>query len=188
MADRITTRPITASKVERREAEDGFAREIVNGEWVEEIQVAGQKHSLIAGRLYMHLMNFVTDKKLGQVYFDGLNYVLEGSPGKIVTMRVPDISFVAEARVDRNLKSYYYLAPDLAIEIISPSERPPTTHGKIADYLKHGTKQVWVIDTEARQVTVHRPNIDSQFYGIDDTLPGSYVLPGFELPISTIFE
>ena len=186
MADKVTTKPITAANVEAWENHNP-PQEIVDGEWTGKPKMAGQEHALISGNLYVALHTYVKEHQLGRVYGDNLNYVLDGEPGNIVRMRIPDLSFVAAERTsDPGEKGYYYLAPDLAIEIISPTEAKKETIEKITDYLRFGTRQVWVIGPEAKQVTVHFPDGSTQVYS--DVLPGGDVLPGFELPISQLFE
>jgi Uma2 family endonuclease len=186
MTDKVTTKPITAADVEAWEIHNP-PQEIVDGEWTGKPKAVGQEHALISMNLSVALYAFVKKHQLGRVYGDNLNYVLEGEPGNIVRMRIPDLSFVAAERTSTPYeKGYYYFEPDLAVEIISPNETKKETAEKIADYLHFGTRQVWVIDPEPKQVTVHFPDGSTQVY--NDILPGGDVLPGFELPISQLFE
>jgi Uma2 family endonuclease len=186
MSDKVTTKPITAADVEAWEVHNP-SQEIVAGEWTGTPKMAGQEHALVSGNLFAALYAFVRTRQLGRVYGDNLNYVLEGTPGKIVTMRIPDLSFVAADRISApDEKGYYYLAPDLAIEVISPSETRKETAEKIADYLRFGSRQVWEVDPEKKQVTVHLPDGGTQIYS--ETLFGGDVLPGFEIPLSRLFE
>jgi Uma2 family endonuclease len=186
MSDKVTTKPITAADVEAWEVHNP-SQEIVAGEWTGTPKMAGQEHALVSGNLFAALYAFVRTRQLGRVYGDNLNYVLEGTPGKIVTMRIPDLSFVAADRISApDEKGYYYLAPDLAIEVISPSETRKETAEKIADYLRFGSRQVWEVDPEKKQVTVHLPDGSTQIYS--ETLSGGDMLPGFEIPLSQLFE
>lgn len=185
MVERIITKAITAADVEAWESENP-QREIVNGEWSEELKLAGQKHSLISKRIFRQLDKFIEERRLGEVYHDGLNYVLEGTKGHIITMRIPDLTFVAADRAQIDEDGYYYLAPDLAIEIFSPSERQKSIDDKVADYLRFGTRQVWVFYPEAQQVIVHLPDGSTRAYGKEDTLTGGDLLPGFELKVAEI--
>ena len=186
MADRITTKPITVEDVEGWEAKHP-AREIIRGEWAEDAKVAGQKHNLIGKRLFRLLDRFVMEHELGEVYTDGLNYVLDGTPGNITTMRIPDLSFVTSEKVDTDESGYLYFAPDLAVEVLSPSETAKIITDKIADYRKFGTKQVWVIDSSTQSITVHHADGRTNTYGKDQTLSGGDLLPEFEIAISELF-
>jgi len=188
MVEQVIAAGIPAQQVAEREAAEGFAREIINGEWAEEVEMAGQLHGLVGKRVLRILDNFVAKNKLGEVYPDGVTYVLEGTPEHIITQRVPDVSFVAEARVDRSNTGSVYVAPDLAVEILSPTERPGTTSGKVTDYLRFGTQQVWVIDPTQKQIAVYLPNGSVNVYKTGEKLPGGDLLTGFELTVSEIFE
>lgn len=188
MVDHVITKAITAADVAEREAHEEAAREIIGGEWAEESEMAGQKHALLSKRILRILDNFVVEYKLGEVYGDGTTYVLEGTPERIITQRVPDVSFVSEARVDRENTGLMYFAPDLAIEVLSPNERAGRTAGKVADYLRFGTQQVWVIDPEEQQVAVHTPDGRVKVYSIGDTLTSETLLPNFELKVSEVFS
>jgi Uma2 family endonuclease len=188
MTDRIILKPITADDVERHELEEQVGREIINGEWAEENEMTGKLHGRIGLRLIMAITPFVTQHQLGEVYPDNVSYVLEGTKGNIITMRIPDLSFVAAHRVDDQDPSYYYLAPDVAVEILSSSETPRDTQDKITDYLRFGTRHVWVVDPAARQIIVYLPDGTTAVYGAGDTLSGGDVLPGFELHVARIFE
>jgi len=186
MTDKVTTKPITAADVEAWEVHNP-PQEIVNGKWTGTPKMAGQEHARISMRLSVALFTFVNARDLGEVYGDNLNYVLEGEPGNIVRMRIPDLSFVAANRTSTpDEKGYYYLAPDLAIEVISPTESKKETVEKIADYLRFGAKQVWAVDPDPRTVTVHLPDGSTKVYS--ETLTGGDVLPGFVLPLKQLFE
>lgn len=187
MVNHVITKPITAADVEAREIEEQVGREIIKGEWAEDNEMAGQLYGLIGMKILLKLAPFVEIRKLGQVYPDGVNYVLEGTKGNIITMRIPDVSFVAEARVDRSSPEYYYFSPDLAIEIVSPQEKSRNTAGKVEDYLRFGSRQVWIVYPEQQQIVVKLPDGTSQTYGISDRLSGGDVLPNFELNVADIF-
>lgn len=178
---------ISAQAVAQRELAEQSAREIVKGQWSEENEMAGQLHGLLAKRVLRKLDNFVEEHQLGEVYPDSTTYILEGTPQNIITQRVPDVSFVGEARVNRAQVGAMEFAPDLAIEILSPTERAGQTAGKIADYLQHGTQQVWVIDPESQQIAVHFPDGRVKVYPVDETLTAPDLLPNFELKLSEIF-
>jgi Uma2 family endonuclease len=187
MVDQIQTPIITATQVAQREAEEDFAREIVAGQWVEERELPGQPHGLLVKRVTMQMDRFVAQKKLGEVYPDGVTYVLEGTPENITTQRVPDVSFVKEARVNRSNPGAMYFAPDLAVEILSPTEWPGHTAGKIADYLRFGTQQVWVIDPQNQTLSVHFPDGRVKVYESGESVPGGELLPDFALNVAEIF-
>lgn len=190
MADIVTTKPITAEDVTMREAQEQAAREIVHGEWSEENEMASFDHGAIGARLLTFLNLFVMQYKLGAVCQDNMTYVLEGTPDNIICMRIPDLSFIKAERAKelKGRKGHLYLAPDLAVEIVSSTEAPEDTAAKVADYLKHGTQQVWVVYPDQQQVIVHLPDGSTANYGASDQLVGGDLLPDFALAVSQLFE
>jgi len=122
--------------------------EVVDGVWVggKESPMTGEEHGAIAMQLATLLNLHVRQHNLGRVYPADLIYVLNGDEDDIRVVRKPDISFVTAERVKTYDRSKpYYQAPDLAIEIVSPSETIETTRAKLNNYLAYGTQQVWVV-------------------------------------------
>jgi len=162
--------------------------EVANGEWVEKM-MAGERHGAIAVRLIVLLDGHVRPNRLGRIYPADTTFVLEGTPDDIRTMRLPDVSFVTANRVKTtDREDFYYQAPDLAIEIVSPSERTSDTRAKINDYLRTGTRQVWLVYPETEQVTVYYADGSAITYQADQSIPGGDLLPGLSLSVATIFE
>ena len=79
------------------------------------------------------------------------------------------------------------LAPDLAVEVLSPTDRAREVREKVADWLRAGTRLVWVIDPATHSVTVYRSLDDFQQLSEGDTLEGGEVLPGFGCGIKDLF-
>jgi len=103
------------------------------------------------------------------------------------TVRAPDAAFVRSGRPEASYRGFYPGAPDLAIEVLSPDDRPGYVREKVAEWLEAGARAVWVVDPRIRTVTVHQPRRKPKRLGEDDTLRGGAVLPGFELPVAAIF-
>jgi Uma2 family endonuclease len=105
------------------------------------------------------------------------------------TIRGPDLSFVSRERLkgfdDARLFSG---APDLAVEILSPSNRRGEMHARVADYLAAGARLVWVIDPKRRSVTVYRTLLAPRRLESHESLDGEDVLPGLLIPLEAIFE
>lgn len=185
----ITTKPITLDDVIEREAHEEVAREIVNGEWAEETEMASFEHGQIGARLIAKLVTFLDEHPLGVICQDGTTYVLEGTPQNIILQRVPDVSFITAQRAkDLPRKSILFTAPDLAVEIISTSERRKTITAKIRDYLTHGTQEVWVIYPDEKQITIHFPDHTTTVYSSQDTLTSENLLPNFSLNVAKLFD
>jgi Uma2 family endonuclease len=78
------------------------------------------------------------------------------------------------------------MAPDLAVEVLSPGDRPGEVLGKVGDWLRAGCRVVWVIDPERRQVRVYRTDGSESVLGESDALDGEDVLPGFSCPLADL--
>ena len=106
------------------------------------------------------------------------------------TVRVPDIAFVASARLSRGEipTGFIRIPPDLAVEILSPSERRQRIQSKLEDYRAVRIPLVWVVDPGRRAVTVIAPDREPRALRQGDVLDGGAVLPGFTCPIAEIFE
>ena len=188
MVNRAEVKPITAEDITAMEAQ-GIVREVVDGKWViDEAEVTGKRHGKIEAMLIHLLMTFILPRKLGHVYPGDTTFVLKGTPEKLELIRLPDVAFVAAGREDdADPDAPHYLAPDIAIEIISPSERYSDIRAKLEDYLQNGVQQVWQVIPEREEVLVNFPDGRVLTYSGDDKIPGGEILPGFELTVSDIF-
>ena len=103
-------------------------------------------------------------------------------------IRSPDVSFVAAGRFpdERWPVGFAPLAPDLAVEVLSPNDRPEDVLEKVGEYLANGTRLVWVIDPETRTAIVYRSLTDVRAIGEADALDGEYVVPGFSCPLRAV--
>ena len=168
-----------------RTPDDGLRHSLQAGLLIAEPQPF-PRHAQIQARLAHLLIEFVISRNLGVVLTEG-GFLLSRDPD---TVRGPDVSFVRADRFDAEQaeRAYFRGAPDLAIEILSPSNRPGETHAKVADYLAAGATLVWVIDPIHRQVAVYRSLLSPRRIGVDGVLDGEDVLPGFTVPIAKILK
>jgi Uma2 family endonuclease len=119
----------------------------------------------------------------------GLGYVTGADGGyKVGDERfIPDAAFISKERQSMpNEDAYNPLAPDLAVEVISPSDDRDELRLKIASYLAAGTV-VWVVDADKTQIEVYRPGQPPLVLRANDVLDGGSVLPGFQLAVNDIF-
>ena len=136
-------------------------------------------------RLRRMLGDFVEAQGLGEV-FGVTGYVLARDPD---TVRGPDLSFVTRERLQGFDDARFFSgAPDLAVEILSPSDRREELYAKVADYLAAGARMVWVVDPERKSVTTYRTLLAPRRLERHDTLGGEDVLPGLAIPLEAIFE
>jgi len=142
-------------------------------------------HDRTFRRLLRLLGDFVQAHGLGEV-FGETGFVLARDPD---TVRGPDLSFVSRERLTNcDNDRFFSGSPDLAVEILSPSNRRGEMHAKVADYLAAGARLVWVVDPKRKTVTTYRTLLAPQRLESGELLGGEDVLPGFAIPLDDIFE
>jgi len=165
--------------------DDGFRHELQAGLLLAEPSPF-PLHAQVQARIIELLAGFARPHGLGQILGDA-GFLLARDPD---TVRGPDVSFVTRDRwsaaTDRG--RFFRGAPDLAIEILSPSNRAGEIHAKVADYLAAGARLVWIVDPKHRSITVHETLLAPRRLCALDLLEGGEVLPGFAIPVETIFE
>lgn len=168
-----------------RVPDDGLRHSLQGGLLIAEPQPFA-RHGQIQARLTHLLSAFVDAHDLGVVLTES-GFLLSRNPD---TVRGPDVSFVRADRYDAEEAAGGYLrgAPDLAIEILSPSYRPGDTHAKVADYLAAGARLVWVIDPKTRTATTYRSLLAPRRIGADGVLDGEDVVAGFSVPLATVLD
>ncbi|WP_448576561.1 Uma2 family endonuclease [Thermomicrobium sp.] len=147
---------------------------------------AGGILAAIVVRLVLLLHQFVTSRRIGLVFGDGLGYILRRNPD---TVRIPDVSVVRWERVPATgiPEGFWPGAPDLAVEIVSPHDRAEEVHERVRDYLGAGVRLVWVLWPKSRTVTVYWPDGTARELGPDEKVSGGDVLPGFDMTVSELF-
>jgi Uma2 family endonuclease len=164
---------------------DGKA-ELVRGE-VRLTPPPGAPHGAAASNLLFLLGVHVRQRELGRVFGDSFGYELARLPH---TVRVPDASFVSADRLPTQGVGPGLLkfAPDLAVEVLSPSETASELEEKLRDYVASGTSLVWIVDPVRRTVMVIPSDAPVRWLSEGDTLDGGAVIPGFTCVVSEIFE
>ena len=181
-ADKI----VTAEELIRLPMGMGKRYELVRGE-LKTMTPAGFEHGDIAAELGTRLRAYVRAKRLGAVPAAETGYRLQSNPD---TVRAPDVSFVAKARVDKvgKMKGYFPGAPDLAVEVVSPDDTASEVKTKVSEYFEAGAKLVWIIYPDTREVVVFRSARESTVLSSQDTLDGGEVIPGFSCTVAELFE
>lgn len=130
---------------------------------------------------------FLNDANLGTVFGADAGFILARDPD---TVRAPDIAFVQARRLADAAREpgYFRMAPDLAVEILSPTDGRKEALGKVEEYLAAGTTLAWLVQPRRRSVTVYRRGRQPIELHIHDNLDGEDVLPGFSMPISQVFD
>ena len=159
--------------------------ELVKGK-LYEMALSGGRHGIVAANICAILDSHVQLTGLGCVFATGTGFTLQRNPD---TVRAPDAAFVAKDRMPPGEApdGYLPLAPDLAVEVISPNDRPRDIREKVADWLNAGTRLVWVIYPASRTATVHRPPGTVEELEEADTLDGADVVSGFSCVLRELF-
>ncbi len=157
---------------------------LVKGEVIE-MSLPGGVHGGIAVNITIGLGSFVRRHDLGRVVVE-TGFRLESRPD---TVRGPDVAFIAKDRVPAEglPRAFFLGAPDLAVEIVSPSDSAAELEMKVSDYLRNGTRSVWVVYPDSQRVQVYRPDGTARCYSDDSTLEEPELLPGFSLPLQEVF-
>lgn len=177
-----TTAMMTLEALERLpEDERG---EVIRGEMLP-VSPVGVEHGDIAGNALIALKLWVRTRGLGLVGGE-IGFVLDRDP---LLLLAPDVAFIRAERLSPAVRrqSFFSGAPDLAVEVVSPSETSPETHEKVLLYLDAGTPLVWVVHPSHRTVTVYTKDRAARIFREEETLDGGDVLPGFTVPVAEIF-
>ena len=179
-----TIAPRTIDDLERDGAPEG-RWELINGELVE-LSPGSEDHGAYGVAVIVHLGSHVYSRRLGRVFGADTGFVISDDPP---TVRVPDAAFVLAERLprDRDRRRFLRVLPDIAVEVISPSDRPGDVIAKVALWLNAGVPLVWLVDPEMETVTVFERGKAPLLLTVDQTLTGGDILPGFELPVQAIF-
>jgi Uma2 family endonuclease len=158
--------------------------ELVRGELIM-MSPAGFEHGRIVVNITLPLGNFVKERKLGLVTGAETGFLIAHDPD---TVRAPDVGFVRTERVPPSpVRGFFPGAPDLAVEVLSPDDRPAPVLAKVHDWLAAGCVVVWVVDPEKQTASVYRSGEPALVRGASDELTCDDLLPGFRLPVAEIF-
>ena len=140
------------------------------------------EHGDISMNLIRHLMPYVYENQLGRVYTSDTGFKIGDR------FLIPDIAFVSSARLPEDRRKAFLIPPDIAVEIVSPTDVLFRVFEKALTYLSSGTQLVWVIEPVAKTVTVYRSETDIKVLTREDTLTGEDVVEDFSCPVSQLFE
>jgi Uma2 family endonuclease len=144
---------------------------------------AGYRHGAVTMNLTLRLGQHVQLTGAGDLLAAETGFTVARNPD---TVRAPDVAFVRRERIPSETRGFPELAPDLAVEVLSPDDRAGETLAKVADWLEAGTRLVWVIDPERRLARIYRYDGTESVFNEADELDGEDVLPGFRCVVSAI--
>ncbi|HYM09938.1 MAG TPA: Uma2 family endonuclease [Bryobacterales bacterium] len=144
---------------------------------------AARRHGKMQVRISRLLSEFVDRNRLGEVVTE-VGFILSRDPG---TVRAPDVAFIRAGRPETST-GFEEGAPDLAVEIVSPSDAAFEMVRKVNQYLRAGARAVWVVYPEEKQVHVFDSTGTARILDAAQTLSAPELLPGFSVPLSALFE
>ena len=179
-----TLRRSTASELYAM-PDDGFCYELVKGE-LRQMSPAGSEHGAIVVNITGLLWQHVKSNGLGVCFAAETGFKIASDPD---TVRAPDVAFVRRERIPETgiPKNFWAIAPDLAVEVVSPGDTYGEMEEKVEDWLAAGARAVWVVNPKLRSVTVYRSPTDVARLSEADELGGGEVVPGFRCKVSEIF-
>lgn len=158
--------------------------ELVCGEVIE-LPPPMRPHGVVSFNIARILGNYAFQRKKGYLTSNDSGVILERDPD---TVRGPDVAYYEDAAAfDELHPKYGEVPPRLAVEVLSPSDRADRVMRKVTDYLRNGVELVWVVDPEARTVTVYTPDNGPRVFGEKEELKGEEVLPGFRCRVADFF-
>ena len=159
-------------------------RELVRGEVVEWMPVGGI-HGEVVSELLTLLRNWAKAEKHGYVATE-VGYLVRRNPDGV---RAADVSFVRQTRIPETgiPEGFWSIPPDLAVEVVSPTETAQDIWDKVSDYLEAGTPLVWVVYPRSRHVVVHTPDGLARTLNGSSVLQDAEVLPGFSAVVDELF-
>lgn len=162
---------------------DGGKRELLHGNII--TSPAGSEHGHIAVIIVAELERHVRQSRLGFVFDSSTGFRLEAEH-----CLSPDVAFVAKTRLagaKRPPRGFFPGAPDLVVEVLSPSDSVDEVHEKLTQYFRHGTRLAWVINPAERNAHVYRTPEAERLLRVTDALDGEEVVPGFRLTLAELF-
>lgn len=176
---------ITAEQfAEMPAADDGAQYELIRGALVE-MTPASPRHGEVCNAIGTLIYVFVKQGGLGRVAVNDPGIITERDPD---TVRGPDVAFWSRERLAELPNKFTSVPPDLAVEVVSPSDTHRRVLEKVLHFLDHGVRLVWVVDPEERIATVYRSRQEVRILGETEELGGEDVLPGFSCRVSELFE
>ena len=155
--------------------------EYVKGELVSMPPTSGE-HGRISVNLILPLGVYVRENQLGDIYVSETGFRV----GERVL--VPDVAFLSTDHISADLSKVFPIPPDLAVEVVSPTDMLHRVEEKAFAYLEAGTQLVWVLKPVSKTVTVYRSETDITLLTRNDTLTGEEVVKGFSCQVAELFK
>jgi len=161
---------------------DGSQQELVRGEVVT-MPPPGGLHGVTCLKVSRRIGNFVDENDLGIVTCNDTGFITERGPDSV---RGADVAFWVKGRLQEIPVGYIEIAPDMLVEVLSPSNTRKQIMAKLREYFAKGVRLIWVISPEDRTLTVYQKLDEGRLLHESATVTGEDVLPGFECRVSEL--
>ncbi len=162
---------------------DGYKYELLDGELI--MSPVHENHGSICVRISILMGVFVLHRKFGNVYDSSTGFRLTSE-----LLLCPDVAFVSKARLKKiriDPEKFLAGAPDLVVEVLSPSDRMAQINRKLDHYFEHGTRLAWLVNGRKQQIHIYTSDSIEALTGPNDILTGGKVLPGFKCKLRQVF-
>jgi Uma2 family endonuclease len=178
----VATRPLTINEFQAEYREGLW--ELIDGEPFA-VTPSSDRSSWIAGEVLYYIRAYLESHPIGRAFPADVGFILFADRD---TVRAPDAAFVRLERLPELTGSFVPIPPDLAVEVLSPSDRLADALSKVTMYLQAGVPLVWLIDPIRRTATIFRQESSPATIGKDGVLEGEDVLPGFTLSLTRLLD
>jgi len=160
---------------------DGRKYELIQGELI--VSPAGMQHEEMGIEIAYYIRTYLAGNRLGRVFGSSVGYQLPS--GNVLS---PDVSYVRLEQLPdgQSPVGFGQFAPDLAVEIVSPSDSLTLVEEKVELYLSNGSQLVWIINPKLRRATVYRADGSASIIRADGAFEGEGVLPGFRCALADV--
>ena len=167
-------------------SDDGNRYELIEGE-LKVMSPAGGRHGRIAVRINKLLAIHVDDNHLGATYAAETGFIIAVNPD---TVRAPDGAFVRKEKIASldDDSGFLPFAPDLAVEVVSPTDSFASIERKALMWLKAGTQLVLILEPESKTAHVYRSRTDIAVYGVGDIIDAADVVKDWKFAVSDVFD
>ena len=162
---------------------DGHKYELLEGDLI--MSPVHENHGSVCIEISILIGVFVQRRQLGKVYDSSTGFRLTDD-----LLLSPDVSFVSNARLKKirvGPDKFLAGAPDLVVDVLSPSDRMAQVSRKLEHYFEHGAKLAWLVNLRKQQVRIYTADSIESLTDLDDVLTGGVVLPGFKCKLRKIF-
>lgn len=177
------SRFVTAEEFEQLESE--LHIELIAGRLRPALLARGEQNGVVTMMLTAYATVYALEHTMGRCYVAGSRFILSRDPYSTLT---PDWAFTRRERLTEDVQpGFATMIPDIVLEVRSASDSEPDMQDKIMRWLNAGVRLVWELNTRARILTIYQDGAEPQTLGLNDTLTGGDLLPGFSFDLRGLF-